>query len=255
MRTARTLNICLVLFVCAATELRAQEPSAHDVVAAAVKNIERLNSYRIESRFTAALRPPDSSDFPVDRSQQSVMTVVYSRTGVLVRDELKSVDRMWPLRFLPWWCRYKRTSICDGKWVYAWPKGMSGSRVVDHQLNRSLRYPNTLYDLLLKDKSLRYRGRMREGDVDCFVVESSLYKFIQLLDVSGQVRVAIDANSGFPVVVRVANSNSQASVEYSRPQTNISFNASLFVPPADVKFTQLQGSECESNAPLEMIDR
>jgi hypothetical protein len=174
--------------------------------------------------------PPGSSDFPVDRSQQSIITVAYSPAGILVHDELKSRDKLWPLQFLPWWSRYNRTSICDGKWVYAWVKGMNGARIIDHPLNRSLRYPNTLYDLLLKDKSLRYRGEMREGDVDCVVVESALYKFIQLLDVSGKVRVAIDAKSGFPFVLRVANGNSKASVEYSRPQTSLSFNASLFIP-------------------------
>lgn len=255
MRTVRTLCTCLILLTCAATGLPAEERSARDVVASALKKIERLKSYRIESRFTAALRPPNSSDFPVDRSQQSVMTVVYSNAGVLVRDELNSVDKMWPLRFLPWWSRYMRTTICDGKWVYSWVKGMDGTRIIDHQLNRSLRYPNTLYDLLLKDEFLRYQGEAREGDVECVIVESSLYKFIQLLDVTGKVRVAIDATSGFPVVVRVVNDDSKASIAYSRPQINIAVNGSLFIPPPDVTFIQLQGSECESNSPLEMIDR
>jgi hypothetical protein len=147
-----------------------------------------------------------------------------------------------------------RTTICDGKWVYSWVKGVNGSRILDHPLNRSLRYPNTLYDLLLKDKSLRYQGEAREGDVDCVIVESSLYIFIQLLDVSGKVRIAIDAKSGFPVAMRVVNGDSKASIEYSRPQTNMTVNSSLFIPPSDVTFIHLQGSECESNSPLEMID-
>jgi hypothetical protein len=133
--------------------------------------------------------------------------------------------------------------VFDGSKYYwvSYQTGLTNAYCLEDPTNscRMFLDPETILTKLMADTNLCYLSSKKVNQAQCQVFESASWFFITLMNGvqgKGKVEIAIDENSGMPVLLSLKAKKSSSKLSVEKAELNLEVRKDLFKAPGGVEF-------------------
>ena len=238
------LTCFLVSLLFSGVSAYGRDQGAVMAIADAQSKIRTHPAYSLTRTMRADLVPGSSGSIVPIRIEETCVTL-FVRTGSVLRAYESCIvrEKYSFYRLFSRGSRDNKTTVWDGSWIYSWNESGIGTKMVDVEINRGAAIVESLYSALKEDDNLRLHGYEMLQGRQCNVFESAAVILTNLLYIPGKAKIYVDRETGFPMRISVNSDKSVATVNYTKVDTNPTYKAQMFLPPATVTFDVIKGQE------------